>query len=93
MADQTHSFDIKDLIDTTDSVHYLNGLKKNDLGAKIYFNDGTYIKGYITKRDKYNVYLVHKNNIIFISKGNIKMIEPLADTEDKEKRSKTLKTG
>jgi len=84
MSDQTHSFDIKDKINTEDSVHYLNGLKKADLGAKIYFNDGTYIKGYITKRDKYNIYLEHKKNIIFVPKGNIKMIEPLEDTREQE---------
>ncbi len=85
MTDKTHSSDIRDKINTKDSVHYLNGLRKADLGAKIYFNDGTYIKGYITKRDKFNIYLVHKNNIIFIPKGNIKMIEPIPNTEDKEK--------
>jgi len=45
----------------------------------------TDIKGFIVNADTYNIFLMHKKNIIAIPKGNIKMIEPLIDTEDKEK--------
>ena len=80
MADQTHNEDLRNI-----KLNFSN-FKKDNLGAKIYFNDGTYIKGFIVNTDTYNIFLMHKKNVIAIPKGNIKMIEPLIDTEDKEKK-------
>lgn len=83
MADQTHDDNLRDTkINFSGFEKYLKSLEKNQLGAKIYFNDGTYIKGFIADSDTYNIFLMHKNNIISIGKGSIKMIEPLPKNEN-----------
>lgn len=88
MADQTHNNNLREeKINFTDFNKYIKSLKTENLRAKIYFNDGTYIKGFIVSSDSYNIFLMHKNNIILVSKGNMKMIEPLGkgkEEEDKE---------
>ena len=87
MADQTHDENLREIkINFSSFEKYIKSFDKNDLGAKIYFNDGTYIKGFIVNTDTYNIFLMHKKNVIAIPKGNVKMIEPLVDTEDKEKK-------
>jgi len=86
MADQTHDEDLRNIkLNFSQFDKFIKSFEKDNLGAKIYFNDGTYIKGFIVNADTYNIFLMHKKNIIAIPKGNIKMIEPLIDTEDKEK--------
>lgn len=87
MADQTHNEDLRNIkLNFSQFDKFIKSFEKDNLGAKIYFNDGTYIKGFIVNTDTYNIFLMHKKNVIAIPKGNIKMIEPLIDTEDKEKK-------
>jgi len=57
---------------------FIESLNKENLGAKIYFNDGTYIKGTIINFDRYNLFLAHKKKLLSINKGSVKMIEPLS---------------
>jgi len=85
MADQTHNNDLrKKKINFSNFDKYIKSFEKEDLGAKVYFNDGTYIKGFVVNSDTYNIFLMHKLNVILIPKGNIKMIEPLEDTREQE---------
>ena len=87
MADQTHSNNLREKkINFNSFDQYVKSLETEDLGAKIYFNDGTYIKGFIVNSDSYNIFLMHKNNIILISKGNMKMIEPLGKGKEEDEK-------
>jgi len=88
MADQTHNNNLREeKINFTDFNKYIKSLETENLGAKIYFNDGTYIKGFIVSSDSYNIFLMHKNNIILVSKGNMKMIEPLGKGKEEEDKA------
>lgn len=89
MADQTHNEDLRKIkLNFSSLDKFIKSFEKNNLGAKIYFTDGTYIKGFIVDSDTYNLFLMHKKTIVAIGKGSIKMIEPLIDTENKEKEKK-----
>lgn len=92
MADQTHNNNLREKeINFNDFEKYIKSLETENLGAKIYFNDDTYIKGFIVSSDAYNIFLMHKNNIILVSKRNMKMIEPLGkgkEEEDEEEKNK-----
>jgi len=77
LAAETHGEDLMSDFSFTKQEGFIKDLKKGNMGAKIYFNDGTNIKGLLFKADKFNFYLIHKKNIIMILKSNVKMVEPL----------------
>jgi len=45
---------------SNDFEKYIKSLETENLGAKIYFNDDTYIKVFIVSSDLYNIFLMHK---------------------------------
>ena len=80
---KTHGENLLSNFNFNNQDEYIKNLKKKDMGVKIYFNDGSILKGMIVKLDKFNFYLLHKNNILMILKSNVKFIEPLPPLKNK----------